>query len=70
MFQRSAISSLKSPWIAGTDPEKYQRGWLAQKLSSCKCHNNVQFIMHKMVQDCYNKWDGHAGGPDRPSFRK
>jgi len=30
----------------GTDPEKYQRGWLAQKLSSC---NSVQFTIHKTV---------------------
>ena len=28
---------------AGTDPEKYQRGWLAQKFRSCNCHNKVQF---------------------------
>jgi len=54
--------------LTGTDPEKYQRGWLAQKLSSFNCHNNVQFTTHKMVQGCYNRWHGHAGGPNRPSF--
>jgi len=54
-------------FCTGTDPEKYQRGWLAQKFSSCNCHNNLYRRLQNGARLLHNRWYGHAGGL---SFRK